>query len=422
MNSVRYRLLSVATFIFMVVSTVGPVVYADPADTPGVWREWVPDRVDKSGRRIASEPSERELQEMFADLGAIAELFRATSTLSRPVGFDVKGARTIHLGVPESSLGVDAPARSSLDLYFYPYIERRDGTVTASETEWTGIIGVYANDPAPWLLMGLGMRSLEGERWYLEPEPVRTVAGFTMYEQVADDRIRRRGPQRFVVMASPELPPLWLPVTVEEYANDQIRRWEAQLARYRERMEQFRLPTMSETHRMAREGMKESMQELMRLMPEKKEELQSQLDEALQEMDAAMGDAAEADRQLSEDERRMREAAERQQAELEESIGAMKASLAGMSPAERRAQAEGKLNLHRPGVEAEGEIVPPTAEGGSEARGLVRVNQQFFGRSRSPEAMQLLFVSFYTHRESMARRFREIERELDWDALADMIE
>jgi hypothetical protein len=157
------------------------------------------------------------------------------------------------------------------------------------------------------------------------------------------------------------------------------------------------------------------------LMPDKKEELQAQLDEALRELDAAMGDSAEADQQLSEDERRMREAAERQQAELEERIEGMKASLAEMSPAERRAQAVGKLHLHRPGVDTEGEIVPPTVPGGSEPRGLVRVNQQFFTESRSPEAMQLLFVSFHTNRDSMARRFREIEQELDWAAIADMI-
>ncbi|MFW5842391.1 MAG: hypothetical protein ACOCW6_00560 [Spirochaetota bacterium] len=419
-------LLSFVVLILLTISIMPSPTYGDPADTPGVWREGqegVEDHVDRRGSRIPREPNESQLQDMFDRLGAIVDLFRSTPTLGSPVGFDVKASRGIDLGRPEWAEDREAAARARLSLYLYPYLERRDGTVKASDLEWTGIIGVYVNDPAPYEVMGAGMNSLEGERWYLEPVQIRTVAGYTMYEQVADDRVRRRGPQRFFVVAPPDLPPLWLPVSAEEYATDQIRRWEMQLALARERLAQFSLPARSETHRMAREAIESSMQQLMELTtdPEQRAKLQAQMEQALREHDEAAGDLEEADRAIAEDERRMIEAAEKQQAELEETIEAMKASLAAMSPAERRAQAVGKLHLHRPGAQAEGEIVPPTVPGGSEPRGLVRINRDLFERRHSPADMHFFFVNFYTNSDFMARQFAAVERELDWSELAGMI-
>ncbi len=165
------------------------------------------------------------------------------------------------------------------------------------------------------------------------------------------------------------------------------------------------------------------MQQLMELTndPQQKAEFQAQMEQALRELDEAAGDREQADQEIAEDERRMREAAERQQAELEEKIEAMKASLAAMSPSERRAQAVGKLHLHRPEAQTEGEIVPATVPGGSEPRGLVRVNRDLFDRGDSPAAMRFFFVGFYTNSDFMARHFAAIQRELNWGALADMI-
>lgn len=426
MKGVLCRLPIFLTFILATTTMVTFPAHADPADAQGVWREWTRDHVDRSGTRIPTEPTDSQLQEMFDRLSAVADLFRATPTLATPVGFDVKGSRHIEVGLPGWANGREPEAElgacAVLSLYLYPYTERRDGTDRASDVEWTGTIGVHANDPAPSVLMGLGMDNLDGERWYLEPAPIRTVGGYTMYEQVADDRIRRRGAQRFVVVTPPGFQPMWLPVTVEEYATDQIRRREAQLAQARERLAQFRLPRMSETHRRARESLERSTQQLMEFMPDQKEELQAQLDQTLRELDEAMGDADEADREAAEEERRMREAMEKQQAELGERIEAMKASLAAMSPAERRAQTVGKLHPHRPGASTEGEIVPPTVPGGSEARGVVRVNTDLFERRHQPTDLRFFFVNFYTNRDFMAQRFAALERQLNWNELARMIQ
>lgn len=119
---------------------------------------------------------------------------------------------------------------------------------------------------------------------------------------------------------------------------------------------------------------------------------------------------------------RMRAAAERQQAELEGRIEKMRASLADMSAAERGAQAVGKVHLRRPDVGAEGAVVPPTVPGGSEPRGLVRVNQEFFDRGGSPARVRVLFMSFLTNRADIGRRFTEVERQLNCNVLAEMVE
>lgn len=422
MRSVRS--VSFVVLVFMVLSAVAlpPALSANPAAAAGVWREFAPDYVNRAGTRGLREPAAADLQKLFDSLSEISDLFRATRTLAGPVGFDVKGSRRIDLRPPAWAGEREAPVRALLSLYLYPYTTQRDGSARASDVEWTGFVGVYVNEPNPFELLGGGMRSLDGETWYLEPKPIRTVAGYTMYEAVADDRVARRGPQRFAVVVPAGFPPLWLPVSVEEYADDQIRRWEAQLAQMRERLAQFRLPRRSETHRRAREATIQTMTQLMEMQPQMAELLQAQLDEALRQFDAAEGDPAEADREDAAYEQRMREAAEKQQAELEANINAMKAELVALSPAERRAQAVGKLHLHRPGVDTEGEIVPLAVPGGTEPRGLVRVNRNLFTRSTSSTAPQLLLVNFHTNREFMAERFSEIERQLDWRALARMIE
>lgn len=414
--------LMVLVFTLLVTILSPPAVQANPATAAGVWREWSPDYVNRTGMRGMREPAAADLQKLFDSLSEIAELFRETRTLAGPVGFDVKGSRRIDLRPPRWAAGREVPARALLSLYLYPYTTQRDGSARASDIEWTGFIGVYVNEPNPFELLGGGMRSLDEETWYLEPKPIRTVGGYTMYEAVADDRVMRRGPQRFAVVAPAGFPPLWLPVSVEEYADDIIRRWEAQLAQMQERLAQFQLPRQSEAHRRAREATIQSMTQLMEMQPQMAEQLQAQLDEALRQFDAAAGDPSESDRRDAAYEQRMREAAQKQQAELEASINAMRAELAALSPAERRAQAVGKLHLHRPGAQTEGEIVPLAVPGGSEPRGLVRVNRDLFSNSASRTTPQLFLVNFHTNREFMAERFSEIERQLDWGALARVIE
>ncbi|MFW5717604.1 MAG: hypothetical protein ACOC0E_09175 [Spirochaetota bacterium] len=383
----------------------------DPAHTPGRWREWVPDSALRRGRLNPRRPNTTQINDIYERLGDMADIFRATPTLSSPLGFEIKGSRSVDLTLPRWANGIPAGTEMELNLFLYPYY-RSGGRIRVSDVDYTGHIMIYGNDPIPAFLMGPGVDSLEGEPWFLEPLREDTVGRFPLYRAEADARTRYTGPHRFVVIPGPGCPPLWVPVSTEEYISDLIRRQEAVLAEQRRRTSE--LPSGEEFRDEMIRGIQESIRQQIELFPEKREELLAQEAELLRAFRDESGDMEEYDQ--------MREGAAEYHAEMETSISDLKARLAAMTRAERNSQARAALNFRLAATPGSTYMVPPGTPGSTEPRGVVRVNPALFDRNGRATAARFLIISLYAGSPDMRTRMDAITRELDWEALAGLVE
>ncbi len=381
----------------------------NPAHKPGRWREWVPDSAHRTGRLNPRRPNTTQINDIYERLGDMADIFRATPTLSSPLGFEIKGSRSVDLTLPRWAEGVPAGTGMELNLFLYPYY-RSGGRIKVSDVDYTGHIMVYGNDPVPVLLMGPGVESLEGEPWFLEPLQEGTIGRFPVYRAEADARMKYQEPPRFVVIPGPGCPPLWLPVSTEEYVSDLIRRQEDVLAEQRRRASE--LPSGAEMQDELIRGIEESIRQQIEMFPEKREELLAQKAELLKAVGAM--DMEEYDQ--------TKQGAAEYHAEMEKPISDLKAQLAAMTRAERNAQAQAALNFRLAATPGSTYMVPPGTPGSTEPRGVVRVNPTLFDRNGRATAARFLIISLYAGSPDMKTRMDAITRELDWEALARLIE
>ncbi|MFP3960375.1 MAG: hypothetical protein ACLFUX_09420, partial [Spirochaetaceae bacterium] len=352
-----------------------------------------------------------EPETLLATVDRITDVFREVDLLSAPVGFEVKGNRRVSYE--------EAGARLELNLYLYPYYRKSDGTITSSSIEYTGHIMVYGNDPSPPMLFAGGVRGAGDERWFLEPRRVARRGGYPEYETAEDARTKYRGPHRFVLITAPDTPDLWLPVSNEELITHNIEQHKRLLAQQRERAAE--LPSGAEIRNAQIEGMQAAMEQIdeqIRMFPEMREQLleqKEQLQEVLRGLEEEEGGSyGEYDR--------MRKAAPQMHDEVEEELRELERLLHEMPEAEKRQQARASLNFRQAETADSSYLVPAGTAGGSRVHGVTRINPALFeDPRRAGSGRQFLIVSLYGGTPEMRRRLDSVAEQLDWEALADIL-
>jgi hypothetical protein len=401
--------LSVIALFLLIIITTTPILTQDLNTTPGHWRDWV-NEINIGRDRTGPALNTNETDAIIDRLTAIGEIIRSTPVLSKPVGFEVKPVRRINVVLSELVEQIrqnNRPVPAELHIYLYPYF-LRDGRIFEGEELWAhrGVLSVFVNNPAPgW---ATGYRTVNGEQWYTEPKLVERTGNVTRYEAHV---LARREAQQLLLVAPGDLPPLWTPVTREEFIKDEIGLQETQLEEGREKL--ARLPSADARNKQVIEGMQRAYEQMKTINPEAAEQMRTQMDEAIKQMTAEQDGA-------SEQERAMREGAHRRLDELEQRIGAMRAELNSMSPTDRRSQASIILDPQQTDITG---LAKPDTPGASP---LVRINPDLFGADTSPTAFLFLIITPNPERgrgDDLAReKLDEIIRDIDWNKLAEVLD
>jgi hypothetical protein len=402
------KLSLIALFLIIIITTT-PILTQDPNTTPGHWRDWI-NEINIGRDQTGPALSTNETDAVLDRLTAIGEIIRSTPVLSKPVGFEVKPVRRINVvlsDLVEQIRQNNRPVPAELHIYLYPYF-LRDGRIFEGEELWAhrGVLSVFVNNPAPgW---ATGYRTVNGEQWYTKPKLVDRTGNVTRYEAHV---LARREAQQLLLVAPGDLPPLWTPVTREEFIWDEIGVQEKQLEEGREKL--ARLPSADARNRQVIEGMQRAYEQMKAINPEAAEQMRAQMDEAIKQMTAEQDGA-------SEQERAMREGAQQQHDELEKRIGAMRGALNSMSPADRRSQASIILDPQQTDITG---LAKPGAQGASP---LVRINPDLFGAGTSSTAFRFLIITPNPERgrgdDWAKEKLDEIIGGIDWNKLAEVLD
>ena len=403
--------MSKALFVFMIFFILSMTVWADQ-NFEGIWDDWSKDQADlRSGSRYVP-ASETDKQSILNKLTEIVELLKKTPTLNPPAGADITRTRNISFTIPGwLKNSADLP-KADLSLTFFPLVKSKDGSPKRARRA-TGFINIFVNETAPSAVFGPGDKSLKDEAWYLEPVPVGSAGPFTVYEPIYDARSGRTSNQYFVSLVSEKLPPLWFPVTNEEFFNDRVERVEKDLAEYKSNME--KIPHPVEANKQMKEALVSSYEKAIEMFPDKADEYRAEIEKALKEMENPP------EKEINYYNRLM-EAAEERNALLEKEIVDMRRHIAAFSDEYRNAQALGSANFRVAQTKRQAVIQPPGTPGGSEVRKVLRRNPEVFAAGFPADALTMCVVSFHAPKDvKMRELFEQVLNNLDWKALAGFL-
>jgi len=403
--------MSKALFVFMIFFILSMTVWADQ-NFEGIWDDWSKDQADlRSGSRYVP-ASETDKQSILNKLTEIVELLKKTPTLNPPAGADITRTRKISFIIPGwLKNSADLP-KADLSLTFFPLVKSKDGSPKRARRA-TGFINIFVNETAPSAVFGPGDKSLKDEAWYLEPVPVGSAGPFTVYEPIYDARSGRTSNQYFVSLVSEKLPPLWFPVTNEEFFNDRVERVEKDLAEYKSNME--KIPHPVEANKQMKEALVSSYEKAIEMFPDKADEYRAEIEKALKEMESPP------EKEINYY-NRLIEAAEERNALLEKEIADMRRHIAAFSDEDRNAQAVGSANFRVAQTKRQAVIQPPGTPGGSEVRKVLRRNPEVFAAGFPADALTMFAVSFHAPKDAkMGELFEQVLHNLDWKTLAGFL-
>ena len=397
--------------VFMIFFILSMTVWAEQ-NFEGVWDDWSKDQAPlRSGSRYV-QASETDRQSILSKLTEIAEVLKKTPALNPPAGVDITRTRNISFTIPGWLKNSTALPKADLSLVFFPLVKSKDGSPKRARRA-TGFINVFVNETAPSAVFGPGDKSLEDEAWYLEPVPLGSAGPFTVYEPIYDARSGRTSNQYFVSLVSERLPPLWLPVTNEEFFNDRVERVEKDLAEYKSNME--KIPHPVEANKKMKEALVSSYEQAIKMFPDKADEYRAEIEKALEEMESPP------EKEINYY-NRLIEAAEERNALLEKEIAGMRRQIAAFSDEERNAQASGSANFKVAQTKRQAVIQPPGTPGGSEVRKVLRRNPEAFAAGFPADAFTMCVVSFHAPKDvKMGELFEQVLHNLDWKALSGFL-
>jgi hypothetical protein len=404
-------ILVFVTIMVLLIIFVG-MTFAQPTgqqEVDGFWRDWEDD-IRVSAGRGSSILEQSEIDVILERLADVKKIFRDTDILNKLRGFEVKPARKINIFSSEMIERIRnsaQPVPSELHLFMYPYF-LRDGTIFEGEELWTwkGNISVFVNNPTPeW---GIPYRTVNNEQWYIEPREVGRFGTFPVYEN-RNRPAGRSGLQRFVLVSQDIVPPLWLPVTCEEFIRHEISQHEAQLRQSRERLSQLPSPDTQREQMIL--TMERTYEQLKNIDLGQAEQFRAQMEKTISDMYPQ--DQQHTEHQV------LLESTRKQMNDLEARIHAIRPLLDSMPPLERNSQAKIILDLEQTDVAG---LAKPGVEGASS---LVRINPSIFKQGDPVTSFRFIIITTDpgSGRDSdwAQENLDLIMEDLDWEALAGLL-